>query len=243
MMRSMLRALAAFLLPFCALTGGVFLATASAAEPVRHIGIYVQPYYEAARTPGEKPLVLIGKRFDTMLSSNRREDILMARDKVIQDPKLVTPMTMMVLAIRLYDVGLRDDAVFWFYVAKDRFITLSGVVDVSAANLSGVEDAVKSFATLAGPFINGYAFCDIAKQRELRAKALAWVEQNPYEAMFMKQLPARPGDRQDNLRLSLDGVKANADKEHAYFENAGNVAEFTASRKKNEADVKYCWKS
>ena len=30
-------------------------------------------------------------------------------------------MTMMVLAIRLYDVGLRDDAVFWFYAAKDRY--------------------------------------------------------------------------------------------------------------------------
>ena len=35
----------------------------------------------------------------------------------------LTPMTIMVLAIRLYDVGLRDDAVFWFYAAKNRFAT------------------------------------------------------------------------------------------------------------------------
>ena len=41
-------------------------------------------------------------------------------------------MTMMVLAIRLYDVGLRDDAVFWFYVARARYITLEDVLDVSA---------------------------------------------------------------------------------------------------------------
>ncbi len=243
MMRSVLRATAAFWLPFCVLTGGAVLATASAAEPVRHIGIYVQPYYEAARTPAEKPLVLIGKSFDGLLSSTKREDILAARDKVMADPRLVTPMTLMVLAIRLYDVGLRDDAVFWFYVAKDRFITLADVVDVRAANLAGVEDAVKNFATLAGPVINGYAFCDIGRQRELRAKALAWVEQNPYQAMFMKQLTARSGDRADNLRRSLDGIKASVAKERAYFENAANAAEFAAARRKNDVDAKYCWRS
>ena len=45
-------------------------------------------------------------------------------------------MTMMVLSIRLYDVGLRDDAVFWFYVAKDRYIVLSEVLNVKAPQLA-----------------------------------------------------------------------------------------------------------
>jgi hypothetical protein len=248
MIRSMLRALAAFWLPFCATAGAVltadaYVAAASAAEPVRHIAIYVQPYYEAARTPNAKPLVLIGKSFDGLLSSNRREDILSARDKIVAEPKRVTPMTMMVLAIRLYDVGLRDDAVFWFYAAKDRFFTLADVVDIPAANLSGVAIAVKDFATLVGPVINGYAFCDLAKQRELRAKAFAFVEQNPYEPIFMRQLPAKPGDRQDHLRRSLEGIKAGIAEERAHFENPTNVAEFVAARKKNEADAKYCWRS
>jgi len=248
MIRATLRALAAFGLSFCAMTGGAltvdaFVAAAAAAEPVRYIGIYVQPYYEAARTPDAKPLVLIGKSFDGLLSSNRREDILAARDKVLADPKRVTPMTMMVLAIRLYDVGLRDEAVFWFYVAKDRFITLAGVVDIRAASLTGVADAVKSFATLAGPAINGYAFCDIAKQKEQRAKALAFVEQNPYEPIFMRQLPARPGDRQENLRRTLGEIKDGAAKERAYFEDAANLAAFAAERRKNETDAKYCWRS
>jgi hypothetical protein len=30
-------------------------------------------------------------------------------------------MTLMVPAILHYDVGLRDKAVFWFYLAKDRY--------------------------------------------------------------------------------------------------------------------------
>jgi hypothetical protein len=242
----MLRALAAFVLPFCAAMGvalAAMLVGASAAEPVRQIPVYVQPYYEAARNPGEKPMVLIGKSFDGMLASTRREDIVAARDKVLADPRLVTPMTMMVLAIRLYDVGMRDDSVFWFYAAKDRFITLSDVIDVRASNLAGVEEAVKNFATLAGPFINSYAFCDIGNQRAIRTKALAWVEQNPYEAMFLKQLTAKPGDRQQNLARSLADIKASAAKERAYFDNPSNVAEFAATRKKNDTDSKFCWKS
>ena len=37
-------------------------------------------------------------------------------------------MTLMVLAIRLYDVGgCRDDAVFWFYAAENRYLTLEDV--------------------------------------------------------------------------------------------------------------------
>jgi hypothetical protein len=99
---------------------------ALAAEPVRQIGIYVQPFYEAARTSGGgKPQVAVGKQYNDLLGSTRREDILAARDLVVAKPALVTPMTMMVLAIRLYDVGFRDDAVFWFYVAKERYIVMS----------------------------------------------------------------------------------------------------------------------
>ena len=60
------------------------------------------------------------KQYNDLLSSSRREDILATRDLIVAAPKLVTPMTLMVLAIRLYDVGLRDDAVFWFYAAKDQ---------------------------------------------------------------------------------------------------------------------------
>jgi len=95
------------------------VSMAQAAEPVRQIGIYVQPYYEAAREPGGTPRVAVGRSFDG-LASNSHEDIVAIRDSIIRDPKRLTPMTMMVLAIRLYDVGLRDDSVFWFYAAKDR---------------------------------------------------------------------------------------------------------------------------
>jgi hypothetical protein len=68
---------------------------------------------------------------------------------------VVTPMTMMVLTIRLYDFGLRDEAVFWLYVAKERYIVMSEVLNVKTPALAQADDAVRSFATLAGPIING----------------------------------------------------------------------------------------
>src|SRR5262245_7435228 len=215
---------------------------ASAAEPVRHIGIYVQPFYEAARTLSERPRVAVGSQYNDLLSSNRRDDILAARDLVAAKPALVTPMTMMVLAIRLYDVGLRDDAVFWFYVAKDRYIVLSEVLNVKTPQLAQADDAVRNFATLAGPVINGYAFCDLAGQKAAHAKAVEWVEANPYQVMFRSDVPALPGDRAANVKRALANAKERAAKESAYFDDPKTREDYYATRRRNEADVKFCWK-
>jgi hypothetical protein len=216
-------------------------ASAFAAEPVKQIGIYVTPFYQSAKTPGGVPQVAVGTQFNDLLASNKREDILAARDVIVAKPATVTPMTMMVLAIRLYDVGLRDDAVFWFYAAKDRYIVMSEVLDTKTQLLAQADDAVKSFATLAGPVINGYAFCDLAKQADAHAKAVEWVEANPYQVMFMDRAPALPGDRAANHARALANAKERAAKEKAYFADAKNAADFTAARKRNEADAKFCW--
>jgi hypothetical protein len=215
---------------------------AFAAEPVRRIGIEVQPFYQAARTPDGRPQVGVGKQYNDLLASTKREDILAARDLMTANPKLVTPMTLMALAIRFYDVGQRDDAVFWFYVAKDRYIVLSEVVDVQTQLLAQADDAMRNFSSLAGPIINGYAFCDLAKQKALHAKAVEWVENNPYEVMFMARAPAMPGDRAENHKRAIANAKERATKERAFFVDAKNLEAFYATRKQNEADAKFCWK-
>ena len=215
---------------------------AVAAEPVRTVPIYVEPFYRSAATPDGAPQVAVGSQFNTLLASNKREDILAARDLIEAKPNLITPMTLMVLAIRFYDVGLRDDAVFWFYVAKDRYIVMSEVLDVNTRQLAQADDAVRSFSTLAGPVINGYAFCDLAKQQELHAKAVAWVESHPYDVMFMAQAPALPGDRAENHKRAIANAKERAAKERAYFDDPKTVEAFYSTRKRNEADVKFCWK-
>ncbi|MFO1317545.1 MAG: hypothetical protein U1F58_18285 [Burkholderiales bacterium] len=227
----------------CMLAAGQLVAPAAhAAEAVTHIGIYVTPYYEAARDAGGTPKVAVAKAYDALLASTRADDIARVRDDIAKNSALLTPMTLMVLAIRLYDVGLRDDAVFWFYAAKNRYFTLDGVADVRTPQLAQVEDAVRSFATLAGPVINGYAFCDVANQQKIAARALQWTIDNPYKALFLPQVPARPGDRAQNLDRAIASMRANVAKERDYLAKPENVAQLKQQRKDNEADRKYCWK-
>jgi hypothetical protein len=217
-------------------------SSAFAAQPVRRVAIDVQPYYEAARKPDAPPKVSVGRTFDAILSSVKREDIVAARDAVEANPQNVTPMTLMVLAIRLYDVGLRDDAVFWFYVAKARYTTLEDVVDVKAAGLSDTGGAVKNFAVLAGPFINGYAFCDPAKQHAIVGKAIDWVEAHPYAVVFLSGLPGKPGDRAANLGQSIKTQRARAAQEHAQLSEPKFAAQFAKARSRNKAETLFCWK-
>jgi len=182
--------------------------SAMAAGPVEYIDVYVLPYYEAAQSPHGRPHVAVARHFDHLLSSNKREDIAAVRDMIQAQPERITPMTLMVLAVRLYDVGLRDDSVFWFYVAKDRFITMAEVLDMRSPDLAPAGQATRDFAVLAGQTINGYAFCDIDKQQALRMKALEWVEKHPYQALFVPQLPARPGPRHQFAARSAPGAGA-----------------------------------
>lgn len=219
-----------------------FAGVASAAEPVKHIGIYVNPFYRAGASPTDAPEVGTGNPHAPLLASTRKEDIIAARDLILAKPGLVTPMTMMVLAIRLYDVGERDGAVFWFYAAMDRYFTLLEVAEPGASMLVISTEAMRAFSALAGPFINSYAFCDVAKQREQRKKALAWVEANPYEVVFLDKLPARSPDRKAALAKGVAEARSNLEKEGAYLDNAENIAKLKAERQKNETDAKFCWK-
>jgi hypothetical protein len=207
---------------------------------VRRVEIYVQPYYVSAAKADGHPEVHVGDAFDALLASNDAADIRKARDLVEAKPDFVSPMTLMVLAIRLYDVGLRDDAVFWFYVAKDRYVSLLGVVDEDA--LGGAPDAVRSFASLAGPVINSYAFCDVDRQLATNDKAWQWVAAHPYLTAFSPAIPGKPGDRAANLKKATDGLKASADKARAQLSDPAFLKDFQAKREARGVPADFCWK-
>jgi hypothetical protein len=209
--------------------------------PVKQIGVYVLPYYQAAQKPEGRPSIAVARVFDAQLASNKQEDILAVRDAIQTQPARVTPMTLMVLAIRLYDVGLRDEGVFWFYVAKNRYLTMADVLNVKTSGLAQVEDAVRNFAVLAGPFFNSYAFCDMVKQKDASLKAIDWAEQHPYEVIFMEQLQALPGDRAENLRKSLKRLRAYRQKELDQLADLRNLEAFNKARKEKHVNEQFCW--
>ncbi len=234
------RKLAALLLAW-ACAAPLLATRAGAAEPVKHIPVYVEPFYRAAATPHEAPQVGVGGPYSALLASTQRDNILAVQQMIFGKPALTTPMTMMVLAIRLYDFGLRDEAVFWFYAAKDRYFTLREVIVPDAPALAQSADAMNSFSTLAGPFINGYAFCDVAKQQAAREKALAWVESHPYQAVHLDQLPARGTDRKALLAAAIAKARDNLEKERSYLADPRNLQTLKEGRAKTEADAKFCW--
>jgi hypothetical protein len=217
-------------------------AFAATPQPVRTIPVYVNPYYQAPRSADGRPRVEVGRSFDHPLQSSDPKDIAAVRDRIAADPAVVTPMTMMVLAIRLYDTGLRDDAVFWYYVARARYITLEDTIDVSGPGLASASTAEKNFARLAGPYFNSYAFCDRARQDATLARALDWVEQHPYGVIFLDSAPAKPGDRKANLAQSIKRQRASAEAERAKFNDPKFAAKFAKARAKNKTDTMFCWK-
>jgi hypothetical protein len=214
---------------------------AQSREPVRHIGVYVTPYYQAARTPQEPPTVSVAREFDARLASTAREDIVAVRDAIHARPQSVTPITLLVLAIRLYDVGLRDESVLWFYVAKNRFFTMADVLDMRSPGLRPTALAVTTFAELAGPAINSYAFCDFAKQEAAARQAVEWVAQNPYDALLIKRNPALPGDRAENLRRSIAGLREAAEKERQYLADPATREAMANQRAANGVPEQFCW--
>ena len=117
------------------------------------------------------------------------------------------------------------------------FVLRGNVIDLAVAVVVGA-----AFAALVGPFVNGYAFCDLAKQREIRTNALAWVEAHPYEAIFSDKIPARSEDRKGALVKAIANARDNFNKERAFLDDKANVAKLKEDRQKNEVDAKFCWK-
>ena len=60
--------------------------------------------------------------------------------------------------------------------------------------------------------------------------------------MFMERAPALPGNRSENLKRAVANARERAAKEDAYFADRKNLDAFYATRKANDAEVKFCWK-
>jgi hypothetical protein len=199
-----------------------------------HMDLFVTPYYES-----QGPVVTVGK-YSAGLSSP-------------DGPKFVTTITemkrhwdelgfpeMYVAAIRLYDLGYRKESVYWFYSAQYRGRLFGMLLD--AAKQGGIGDpgfelshANEAFFSLIGPYINSYAFSDLAdltrtvklvQQEGLEGRALVnlrqvyprvsfqpeseWPKLNQELAGNMNKLLAMWKDHADEIRQQRidQGVEA-----------------------------------
>jgi hypothetical protein len=125
-----------------------------------HIDAYVTPYYDS-----KGPAVRVG-RFSSGLASAKEDDFLTTIAEMKKDWDRLTFPELYVAAIRLYDLGYRKEAVYWFYSAQYRgrqFGVLLDQANMGSIGSPGFEllHAQNAFYQLVGPYINGYAFGDI----------------------------------------------------------------------------------
>ena len=214
----------------------------AAAEPVRQLVVYVMPYYSAGDTFAAAPKVAVDPLYDALLASTDVADIRKARDAIAAKPNLVSPETMMVLAIRLYDVGLRDDALFWFYAGRDRFLTMDAVLDMRSLRLVREADTVTRFVEALGPAMDGYALCDVVRHGEREDRAIAWVAAHPYKLLGYSDLPAQSEDRNAALAHAVNRLRELSQNNQALLAKPEAQAQLAEARKKTQADVRFCWK-
>ena len=149
-------------LPLAVVAIGFALFASKAAQPEinpSHIDAYVTPYYDS-----KGPVVSVG-RFSSGLASAKEDDFLTTIAQMKKDWDRLTFPELYVGAIRLYDLGYRQEAVYWFYSAQYRgrqFGVLLDQAKMGSIGSSGFEllHAQNAFYQLVGTYINGYAFGD-----------------------------------------------------------------------------------
>jgi hypothetical protein len=133
-------------------------AQPSAMNPAQ-IDVYVTPYYSS-----KGPTIAVGRFTSGLESSDPRKFLATIRKMQAQWEQLTFP-ELYVASIRLYDLGYRNDAVYWFYTAEYRGRQFSGLLDPAKVGSMGspafeLQQANGAFMQTAGTWINGYAFRD-----------------------------------------------------------------------------------
>jgi hypothetical protein len=123
--------------------------------------------------------------YSQQLGTRDLQELTRLSQEMARQKHELTPEQMFVLAIRLYDLGEKDDSVYWFYEAQFRAKLFQQTLDADhfagiSERSAGLLASYEAFTTLAGEYINGYAGCDIDNWVEI-AKTVQVNNPNPPE--------------------------------------------------------------
>jgi len=128
-------------------------------DPAR-VEVYVTPYYNS-----KGPTINVGP-FSKGLGANTEPEFVATIARMKQSWDTLSFPETYVAAIRLYDLGFRKEAIYWFYSAQYRGRLLATLVDRDKMGSIGdpgfeLVQAANAFQQLVGPYVNGYAFGDV----------------------------------------------------------------------------------
>ena len=193
--------------------------------------IYVIPWYNS------DPLTINVGSFSNALRSDNVRKLLATADDIRADIDRTPVEAIFVLAIRLYDVGQKDDAIYWFYMAQfrrnlyARMITKVGSVGDRAFEL---EQAQSAFKKLSGRWINGYAGGVLDKQLEILDRVRAEGLQAGYIGLAYPELEFKPEIEQAAVVKEIAGYVSELQQ---YL--IDHREELERARKENEIEGKY----
>ena len=143
-----------------AFLGCTKLAAGQAIDDPSRIEVYVTPYYNS-----KGPTINVGP-LSKGLSASSEPEFAPTISKMKQSWNDLQFPEMYVAAIRLYDLGFRNESTYWFYSAQYRGRLFAMLVDREKMGSMGAPafelvQAANAFQQLVGPYINGYAFGDV----------------------------------------------------------------------------------
>jgi hypothetical protein len=153
---------------------GLLGSPAHAAQPDEGaplIEAYVLPFYDA-----DGPVIHVG-RFSAGLASSKEDEFVRTIEAMRAEWSQLTFPELYVASIRLYDLGYRDDAVYWFYTAQLRARQFGALLERTKPGKKGqigfeLLQAHSSFVQRVGPTLTAYT----ADDPELLSQVLARVE-------------------------------------------------------------------
>jgi hypothetical protein len=212
-----------------------------AARPVYKLYVDVPSYYLSGDKLNAPASVNVDPEWDKLLSSSNRNDVRRAEQGIGAKPDLVKPQTMIALAMRLYDVDLRDDALFWYYAGRSRYLTMQAVLDMRSLQLIKSAAVVQAFVHAAEPAMDGYAWCSVARQQEVEQRAIDWVAAHPYKLLGYTELPAIADDRNAALAAAIQGLRDDLQREKTLTADPQALAALEQRRAATHDHERFCW--
>jgi hypothetical protein len=169
---------------------------------VSRIDVYVAPYYKSQGT-----VINVG-RFSSGLASTNEAEFVATITKMKTDWDKLSFPELYVGAIRLYDLGYRKEAIYWFYVAQYRgrqFGTLIDRTKMGTIGDTGYEllQAQNAFYQLVSPFVLGYAFGDTESLIKIVEKVKQECRRVPDLEAIYPGVTFKGSDEWESLNKSL----------------------------------------
>ena len=136
--------------------------TTSGQGTIGHIPFYAEPYYNY------DPLKITIGKYKNELLTNDTTKLMILANKIKADINNTDIESLYFLSVRLYDLGKKDDAFYWFQTAKSRARIFMNMLEPKKIGSIGYEtfELKQLFITLnqiVGEYLNGYGFNDIDK--------------------------------------------------------------------------------